>query len=194
MNRWIAAGLTAAGLIGFSGAANAQPTPAADDAGGMYCVYDDLVADKDYEIVAEVLLYSDATPADVATANKAVEAAVTACAVKFKLKPGQKDAVSDIGIYGAASDYLSEELMLDGVDEKTVAGIFTAMDGLTDEDLARMLEDDWRKHAPFVAKLQAALIANGVPDQSFVLETAYDMIMVSTLALGSVSAFMEENS
>jgi hypothetical protein len=70
MNRWIAAGLTAAGLIGFSGAANAQPTPAADDAGGMYCVYDDLVADKDYEIVAEVLLYSDATPADVETATR----------------------------------------------------------------------------------------------------------------------------
>lgn len=189
MRRWMIVGLMSAGLIGFSGAASAQQAPAAADQGAVYCVYDDLTSDTDYEKVAEAFLFKSLSQADQLAAKKLVDAAAAVCKTKFKMTPAQANAMGSVGIYGATTDYLTEDLMFNGLERETINLVPTAWMDLTDEDLARVLKDDWRKDAAIVAKLKAALIAKGVPDLAFVMDPACDLVRVSLLAQTSALAF-----
>lgn len=192
MRRWMTVAFISAGLTGFSGAASAQQAATAVDEGAVYCVYDDLTSDTDYEKVAEAFLFKTSSQADQAAAKKLVDAAAAVCKAKFKMTPAQAKAMGSVGIYGAATDYLTEDLVFNGLERETIDLVPTAWTDLTDEDLARVLKDDWRKDAAIVAKLKATLIAKGVPDLAFVMDPACDLVRVSLLAQTSALAFTAE--
>lgn len=191
MRRLTIIGLISTGLAGFSEAASAQQAPTADQ-GAVYCVYDDLTSDTDYEKVAEAFLFKTSSQADQAAARKLVDAAAAVCKTKFKMTPAQANAMGSVGIYGAATDYLTEDLVFNGLERETIDLVPTAWADLTDEDLARVLKDDWRKDTAIVAKLKAALIAKGVPDLAFIMDPACDLVRVSLLAQTSALAFTAE--
>ena len=89
-------------MLGMAGPANAQPVREVD------CVYAQLVSNKAYALVGRTYL-SDSEPADdVATAMLQLSDAVRACSEWSNLTSGQKAAMTDIGLYRSAIDYLGD--------------------------------------------------------------------------------------
>jgi hypothetical protein len=184
------AALLAAGVFVTSPAqAQIAPDPADEDA-AMYCAYNTLVDSMDYELVAEAFLYDDLSEADTREAADALAKATADCAAKHKLSDSQAVSISDIGIYGSAADYLSEELMFEDVPDAAIDGIYDVMEGLSDDDLDKLFVDGWRSDLAFSARLKAALIAKGIPDDEYAVETSFQIIELAALALDSVMLFV----
>ena len=191
MRRLMVAGIVAAGVIGFGGVANAQQQadPAVLDK--IYCVYDSLIDSGDYEPVAEAFLYDDTSKEDADAAQKLVDNLAAKCAETHKLGPKKKGIIADIGIYGASADYLAEDLMLiDDASEETVQAIFAMADDMTDDEVMKLFDGSWRNDATFTAKLKAALLAKGLPDNPETLEAAYHMLHLTSAAAVSATAFV----
>jgi len=169
--------------------AQQQPDPAVLDK--IYCVYDSLIDTGDYEQVAEAFLYDDTPQADVDTAQKLVDTLATKCAETHKLGAKKKSIIADIGIYGASADYLAEDLVLiDDASAETVDAIFAMSDDLTDDEVMKLFDGSWRQDAAFTAKLKAALLAKGLPDNPETLEAAYHMLHLTSAAAVSATAFV----
>lgn len=190
MLRLIAAGALVAGAAGFCSAASAQPSPAGDGLGEMYCVYESLTLETDYELVAEAFLYDDTAAADIAAAKKLVDDTVATCAAGHDLTAGQMSAMSEIGILGAAADYLADELMFEGVSETVIDGVFDVFDELSEDDQDSIYDGTWRDDAAVQGRIKSALLIKGVPDTEYSIETAYQILELSTMAMDSVMIFM----
>jgi hypothetical protein len=181
--RKLAMGLALGGaaLLGV-GAASAQ---GADPS--MSCVYDALtVGNEDYEIVAEVFIYSDVEDTQIQQAAKLVDDAKKACAAKFPLTPGQVETVGELGVYAASIDYLSEELLFFGATEEAVGGVLDVYDGFTDEDIERFFDPDWRSDATFYGRLKSQVVGVGIPEDDDAVDLA--------LAVLEIAAFAEEST
>ena len=181
------AGLLAAGLIVFSGAAGAQQPDPQPPLGAEYCIYEQLAATFDYEVVAEAYLADAPDDEDMIAALK--DAADT-CAAQHGMNEEQKATASEVGIYGATADYLAEELLFAGVDEDVVDSLFGLVDEISDADLDIMFAADWRKNAAFVDRLKAAVLSKGVPDDSVSVENAMQVVELSAFAMDAVIGYM----
>ena len=187
MRTFVTAGFLAAGLIAFSGAASAQEPDPQPPMTEEYCVYGKLIANLDYEIVAEAYLTDDAEDQDMTAALKR---AVDACAAEHGMNNGEKSAALEVGIYGSTADYLAEELLLVGVDEDVVDSLYGLVDEISDADLDVILESDWRQDAEVTGRLKAAVLSKGVPDNSGSVDNAIQIVELSTLAMDAVISYM----
>ncbi len=190
MLRLIAAGALVAGAAGLCGVASAQPRPAGDGLGEMYCVYESLTLETDYEVVAEAFLYGDTAAADIAAAKKLVDDTAATCAAGHDITAGQMSAMSEIGILGSATDYLADELLFEGVSETAIDGIFDVFDELSEDDQDGIYDGAWRDDAAIEGRVKSALLAKGVPDTEHSIETAFQILDLSTMAMDSVMMFM----
>lgn len=183
------AALLAAGMFAMA-PAQAQTADPGDEQGPMYCVYNTLIDTSDYELVAEAFLYDDLSQEDIDEAALKVKDASDACAKTHKLTQSQAASAADIGLYGATADYLSEDLMLEDVPDAAIDGIYDVMEALSDDDLDKLFEDNWRSDLAFSGRLKAALIAKGIPDDDYAIETSFQIIELASMALDSVMLFM----
>ncbi|MDP3494020.1 MAG: hypothetical protein Q8R82_12975 [Hyphomonadaceae bacterium] len=182
MRTLVTAGLLAAGMIGFNGAANAQ-----QPLGEEYCVYEKLTSTLDYEFVAEAYLYGDHSDADM---QAVLKKAADACTTEHGMSADQSSVASEIGIYGAIADYLAEDLLLEGVSQDAVDSLFAVIDEMSDDDLDLLFEDDWRSDTAMVGRLKAAVIAQGIPDDAYSVDTALEIVELSAFAMDAVMAYM----
>ena len=191
MRRTILAAIAAIGAAAFgAGAAQAQIADPADENGAMYCVYNALTETADYELVAEAFLYDDLTDVEIKTAAELLDKATRDCATAHKLSESQTASASDIGIYGATADYLSDELMFEDVSDEAIDGIYDVMTDMSDDELDKLYGDDWRSDLAFSTKLKTALVAKGIPDDDFAVETSFQIIELAVMALDSVTLFV----
>lgn len=157
----------------------------------MYCVYNALAKTLDYELVAEAMLYGSSE--DVAKATDLLAKTSRTCAATHGLSESQLPSLGDIGAYGATLDYLSEDLMFEDVSDEAIDGIYAVLDSLSDGELDKFYEDNWRSDAAFEAKLKAAVIAKGIPDEVFAIDTAFQIMMLAQLELDAEIDFMLES-
>jgi hypothetical protein len=188
--RTLIAAVAALGVAAFGvGAASAQNADPTNEDSPMYCVY--TAVGGDYDLVAESYLYDDLSAADAATAKDVLGKAANTCAQTHGLTESQKEAITDIGIYGSAADYLAEELMFEGVSDEAIDGVYDVLGDLSDDDLDTIIIDaDWHDDAALIGRMKTALLAVGIPDDDYVMETAMQIIEVSALATDSVMVFV----
>ena len=63
-------------------------------------------------------------------------------------------------------------------------------DDLTDDEVMKLFDGSWRQDTAFAAKLKAALLAKGLPDNPETLEAAYHMLHLTSAAAVSATAFV----
>jgi hypothetical protein len=194
MRRLIFAGALVAGAAGLCGAASAQQPPAGDSLEEMYCVYESLILETDYELVAEAFLYDDAAEADKAAAKKLVDDTAATCAAGHDMTTGQMSAMSEIGILGSAADYLADELMFEGVSETAIDGVFDVFYELSEDDQDSIYVGTWRDNPAVQGRIKSALLTKGVPDTENSIQTAYQILELSTMAMDSVMMFMLDDT
>ena len=158
------------------GVASAQQDTSED---GALCVYEALMADTDYEVVAEAYLYGAAAE-DTKEAEDLLDRIGQTCSDKYKLTEDELSAATDMGVYGGTVDYLSEELTLAGVDDAVIGKVFDLYDALSDDNVDQFLSADWRDDANFVAEMNKSLSGTGLPQSEF--EVAREMIAAQILS------------
>lgn len=192
MRRNILAAIAAMGVAAFgAGAAEAQvDADATDENAPMYCVYNALTVEFDYMRVAEAFLLADASQEEIDKGVALVAKAADACAATHKLTEDQKAAAADIGLYGSAADYLTDELEFDDVTEEAIDGIYAILGDMSDDDLDKLAEADWRDDAAFSGKLKAALVAKGIPEDDISIDISFQVIELASMAMDRVMSFM----
>ena len=170
--------LAAAGLFG-AGSALAQETPPDD---GMMCVYQQLVEQESFDVVARVFLYDDTPEDDIAEAAVHVAAAQKDCGEQYGLTEGQVASIGDLGIYGAAVDYLGLQMMDAGATEQAVHDVISFFGELTEEELDKFFDADWRSDMAFYTKLKDGFVARGVPDQDESIDLAMNVLEIRAMA------------
>lgn len=156
-------------MLGMAGAANAQPVREVD------CVYAQLVSNKAYALVGRTYL-SDSEPADdVATAMLQLSDAVRACSEWSNLTSGQKAAMTDIGLYRSAIDYLGDELKAKGATQAAVKSLDTILAPFSAADIDRFYEADWRSDLAFMGRVQRVLAERGVPGDEMSMELGFQI-------------------
>ena len=178
MLKTFAVAVCAALVALVSGVASAQ----ADDS-GMLCVYDK--TSKDYDAIAEAFLYGDNDQTTDALLDKATQA----CSDDFAFSESAAGAARDLAVYGAAIDYLSEELMFMDVSDEAIDGVFEIYNALGAAEVDVLHDADWRDDADFVGGLKAKLLKAGFPDGSDELGSAYDIFEISALADDAIFSF-----
>lgn len=186
MRRFMIAGALAIAACGLGGMAHAQPQPQLDPDGEEYCVYMKLTETSDYAVVAEALLAG----LDQDKAQAAVKVAGDACIKEFDMSQNQAALASDVGIFGAAADYLVENLMDAGLNDDVIDAIYMVIDEMSDEDLDMVFDGSWRDDAVMKARLQAAVIAKGVPDEDGLVQDACLLIEVSALGVDAAMNYL----
>jgi hypothetical protein len=170
----------------LSSAAHAQqPTQSGPD-GAEYCVYLKLTDTSDYVVVAEGLLAG----LDQDKAQAAVKAAGDACIKEYGMSQNEAAIASDVGIFGAAADYLIEGLADEGVSDDVIDGLYAVIDEMSDEDLDLIFDGSWRDDAAMKARLRAAVVAKGIPDEDRLVQDASLLIEVSTLGSDAVMNYL----
>ena len=186
MRSFLISGFLASGMAILGGVASAQDSTTQQPLGEEYCVYEKLTSTLDYEIIAEAYLFGDDDDADMlATLKKAADA----CAAEHGMSEDQKSAASEVGIYGATADYLAEELMMVGVSQDAVDGLFGVIEEMSDQDLDVLFEEDWRKNEAMSGRLKAAVIAHGIPGDADSVDLATQVVELSAFAMDAVIGY-----
>jgi hypothetical protein len=187
--------LLLAGVLSIGvGAAHAQPTAdAKDDTTGLFCVYNRLAAGERAGMVADVFLYDTAPEDDVGNAALVVNDAARACAEEFMLSPSKAASASDMGIYGVAVDHLADIVREQGANKRAIDKMFSVYDALTDEELAKLSEGEWRSDIAFSGKVKRSLVAAGVPDKDAAIDAAFDIFEVSAMADQVIYLFLVDD-
>jgi hypothetical protein len=192
MRGFMFAGALAMAACGLGGVAQAQePTPGGPD-GEEYCVYLKLTDTADYVVVAEGLLAG----LEQDKAQAAVKAAGDACIKEYGMSQSEAAIAADVGIFGAAADYLIEGLMDEGVSDDVIDGVYAVIDEMSDDDLDLIFDGSWRDDAAMKARLRKAVVAKGIPDEDRLVQDASFLIEVSALgadaALNYLMAGMDD--
>lgn len=178
-------GLVSVGIacgLALSGMAQAQEATRT----GMDCVYNDLIPSA--PMVAEVFLDEEHDEQAIAEAGRLVDVAVQRCATRHAYKPGQPEAVAEIGVYASVIDFLGERLMVAGASEEAVDALIATYDTLTDAEVDKLFALDWRSDAAFFGRLEKAVLDAGVPDIGIAIDSA--MIILELRAKVGQSSYL----
>lgn len=182
MRAFVMAGLLAA----FSGVAHARQEPVwmQDE----YCIYRKLTDTLDYEAVAEAYLSGTERDENI---RKLLTAAADVCNAELTegMTDVQRQIAAEIGIYGATADYLVEDLMFDGVTDDQIGGMFAVLEDMSEDEVGVLAKAEWRNDAAVVDRMKSALIAKGVPERDFTINTALQIIELAALALEASSLY-----
>jgi hypothetical protein len=171
-------GLMAA-VIGLAAAAGAVAQQAPREQApreNADCVHQTLVSSKVYALVARTFLSDNEPEDDVATAKLQLADAVRACTQKGGLSEGQAAAMEDIGLFGAAIDYLGDELVGKGATRAAVDSLRTVLAPFSAQDIDRFYEADWRSDLAFMGRVKGELKSRGVPDNEMAMELGFQLI------------------
>ena len=157
----------------------------------LYCVYNDIADGTDFDVIAESYVYTDQSAEDSKKADAALAAATGRCAAKYGWTQDKKDVASNIGFYGTAVDYLTEDLFFSGVDDKDIDKVFAILDTLSDADLDAFYNGSWMKNEPMKARLVTALKGAGVPNDDYMLETGQYVLEASVFAADSLFEWID---
>lgn len=157
----------------------------------LYCVYNDIADGEDFDIIGERYVYSDQKAEDLKKADAALAAATGRCAAKYHWSDDKKGVASDIGFYGTAVDYLTEDLFFSGVEDKNIDKVFEIIDTLPDADIEAFFDGSWSKNEPMKARLMTALKAAGVPNDQYLLETGAFTLEASVFATDALIEWLE---
>lgn len=163
-----------------------QPQTSSGLDGEEYCVYRKLTDTMDYVVVAEGLLAG----LDQDKAQAAVKAAGEACIKEYGMSQNEAAIASDIGIFGAAADYLIEGLTDEGVSDDVIDGVYAVIDEMSDEDLDLIFDGSWRDDPAMKARLRAAVIAKGIPDDDGLVQDASLLVEVSALGVSATLDYL----
>lgn len=187
--------MVAAGVVTFgAGVAQAQPTLGAkDDTTGMFCVYQALTSNDDYQTVAQVFLYDDTPEELIGRAAVLLNSTTSECAKTHMVTQSKAASMADMGLYGSVIDYLSGDLKKAGAPAKALTRMFGVYDELSEEEHDKFFEADWRSDVEFTTKLRKGLIAAGVPKQDEAIDTALTMFEVSAMADQAIFTFLVDD-
>lgn len=158
------------------GAASAQQDDSDDRA---LCVYDALMAGTDYEVVAQAYL-NGGNAEETKDARGRLDKISQTCSDTYKLTQDELAASTDMGIYGATVDYLSEELTVAGVDDAVISKVFDLYDSMSKENADQFLDADWREDANFIGEMDKSLSATGLPQGEY--EVAREMLAAQIMS------------
>ena len=157
----------------------------------LYCVYNDIADGKDFDVIAESYVYTDQSAEDSRKADAALAAAAGRCATKYGWTDSKKGIASNIGFYGTAVDYLTEDLFFTGVDDKDIDKVFAILDTLSEADLDAFYKGTWMKNEPMKARLVTALKGAGVPNDDYTLETGEYVLEASVFASDALFEWLD---
>ncbi len=168
----------AAGLAWLAPAAHAQDQQQTAQDPALWCVYEALTASLDYEVVAEAYLFDGDLAGDP---EGLLSSAGKACAQTHDLNEAEQLATMEYGRFGSIIDYLTEELMFEGVTEDQISVIFMATDSISDEDYESLYEDGWQA-TDVGERVKAELLRAQFPDDPGHVETAMEIMGLIVLA------------
>jgi hypothetical protein len=157
----------------------------------MYCVYDSLVASGDHEQVAEAYIYTDLTDDQVDEADEALEFALWDCSDDYEWDEEHEGLAEEIGQYGSVVDYLHDDLLGENVSEAGISAITGLVDKLPEADLNKFYDTSWLDDEAFKARMRTALIVEGIPNESFVLDTSIDLMESSLLLANAMIDWLD---
>ena len=191
VGRWAASVLAVASL---AAPAHAQKdlkdlTQAQQDE--LYCVHNDIANGSDFDLIAESYVFTDRSDEVSKKADAALAAAVGRCVAAYGWSDQKKTIAGEIGFYGAAVDYLTDDLFFDGVEEKVISKVMAILDTLSDAELDALFGGSWTKNEAMKARLVTALKAAGLPNDDYTLETGEYLLEASVFALDAVFKWLD---
>lgn len=170
--RSLLAGL-AAGLacLAPAGAFAQDPQPSNEDP-ALWCVYEALNANFDYEVVAEAYLYDEDLTGDP---DGVLSKAGMTCAQTHGLNEAQQFATMEYARFGAVIDYLTEELMFDGVTDEQITAVFLTVDILSDDDYESLYDEGWES-TDVATRVKAELLKAQFPTDDLSIGTALQIM------------------
>jgi hypothetical protein len=157
-----------------------------------YCVFDKVAEGDAHYDIAEVFLYDDAAADIVKRADDAMRTAADSCAGLHSWDAAERELAISIGRYGSVTDYLGEELWIEGLDDDEIDYVFNALDRLSRQEIERLLDDSWLDDGAFTKRLDAVLIESKFPaDDAYLLETGRLMMEATVLATFAVAKWAD---
>ena len=157
--------------------AQAAP-PASADAAAVdqaNCVYDQL-SDPDALAMVDTYLRQDATrKPDVETS---LGAAYKICAAKYGWKTDRSELAAEIALQGAVIDVVIQKMVDDGLSQ--AGALLQIWNGLTENDVGRLLEDNWQTDASLAGRLRKALVDGGVPDRGEMVKNGVVVLVAAS--------------
>ena len=175
--------VSSAGLIcALTGLALTRPAQAAPPAGAeaaavdqANCVYDQL-SDPDALAMVDTYLRQDAArKPDVETS---LRAAYKICAAKYGWKADRSELAAEIALQGAVIDVVIQNMVDDGLSQ--AGALLQIWNGLTEDDVGRLLEDNWQTDASLAGRLRTALVDGGVPDRGGMLKNGVIVLVAAS--------------
>jgi len=186
MRRTMAIALGAATLA--SAPANAQPPEAISD--GLRCVYEKLIANRGYEVVAEVFLYDTVPESQVGQAASILDLATQSCAEQYEWSVSRVFSAADVGLYGATIDYLMKKIAEAGASATAVEVFDAVVCSMSHADYESFGEQDWRSDLAFTRRLRDLALGAGLPDEDAVLDMALEALELGARIDYSVALFV----
>lgn len=183
----IAAAMVASTAL-LSAQANAQPPEAIQN--GVGCVYEELTANRGFEIVAEVFLRDDVPENRIPQAASILDLATQGCAEKHGWSISRTASASDVGLYGATIDFLLGRIGQAGAAEASVEKFRAAVAAMSSADYAAFAEADWRSDLAFTHRLRGIALEAGLPDTDEVMDMALEALELGARSDYSVSLFL----
>jgi hypothetical protein len=160
-------------------ATNAFAAPPAPSGGAPVeqanCVYDQL---SDASVLAMVDTYLRRDAGGKADVERAMAVAYKTCAAKYDWKTNRSDLAGEIALQGGVIDVVMQNMIDAGL--KDDDNILQIWDKLTEDDVGRLLEDEWEKDAALSARLRKALIDGGVPDKGDMLKNGVIVLVAAS--------------
>ncbi len=200
---WTAGALLATALttsLAGSAPAVAQVAPAEDkDIAGViaslepefYCVFDVLSQTNAFYDIADVWVAPDPDQADIDSADKVLTDAVQQCADSYDWSDEVQELGATVGVHGSVVEVVTDDMVLAGVKEDQLQGVFDMLGDLDEDDTKAFVEASWVDDHAFKKKMYRALVRFGMPNEDKALENSMLVLESSVMTADAIAKWMD---
>ena len=157
----------------------------------FYCVFDVLSQTGAYYDIADVWVTPEPDQADIDSADAVLSDAVKQCADSYSWSEDVKALGATIGVHGSVVEVLTDDLVLAGVKEDQLQGIFDMLGDLDEDDTQAFVGASWQDDHAFKKKMYRALVRFGLPNEDKALEDSMLVLESSVMNADAIAKWLD---
>ncbi len=157
----------------------------------FYCVFDVLSQTDAFYDIADVWVAADASQADIEAADDVLSKAVKECADSYDWSEDVQTLGASVGVHGSVVEVVTDEMVLAGVKEEKLQGIFEMLADLDEGDTQAFVDSSWVEDYAFKKKMYRALVRFGLPNEDAALENSMLVLESSVLTADAIAKWVD---
>jgi S1-C subfamily serine protease len=157
----------------------------------FYCVFDVLSQTGKFYDIADVWVAPEATQAEIDAADAVLADAVAECATSYDWSDEVQEFGATVGIHGSVVEVVTDDMVLEGVKEEQLEGIFTLLSDLEVEDAQTFADPAWLEDYAFKKKMYRALVRSGLPNEDRALEHSMLVLESSVMTADAIAKWLD---